>query len=441
MLDQFKNIFRQYHLLQPQYHFIAAVSGGIDSVVLCALLQHFKIPFAIAHCNFGLREEESDRDEAFVRSLAEKYGVEVYVKSFDTKEYATVNKLSIQETARVLRYNWFEELQKEKGAKYTLLAHHANDNIETVLMNFFRGTGLHGMTGMPTITSSGCFRPLLSFTRKQIVDFAKENNLSWVEDSSNISSKYTRNFFRNELLPMIQKVYPQVEQNLLENIGRFQKTEQLYNPLVQQLKNSILKSNGEVKIGVKKLMQFQNTSLLYEIIREYGFSEKQVPELIKLAESESGRYIESESHRIIRHRNWFIVASKFAVSNSTIVIDNNEALVQIPGGTLALEKVDLKQFNLNKSPSIAQLDAKEIQFPLIVRRWKSGDYFYPLGMRKKKKLARFFIDQKLSITDKENIWVIESHKRICWIVGHRIDDRFKITDATKQVLQINLSSL
>lgn len=441
LLQSFQHIFRQNHLLQPGHHFIAAVSGGIDSVVLCELLHQANIPFAIAHCNFGLRGEESERDEAFVKSLSEKYSVQLFVNRFNTKEFATLNKLSIQEAARELRYNWFTALKKENGAKHFLLAHHANDNIETVLMHFFRGTGLHGLTGIPAFSPSGGFRPLLSFTRKEIENFAAENKLNWVEDSSNASSKYTRNFFRNELLPLVQKVYPQAEQNILDNISRLQQTEKLYTPQVEKLKKGILKSDGGLKIGVKQLMSFKDSSLVYEVIKDFGFTEKQVPELIKLAESESGRYIENDAYRIIRHRAWFIVTEKKAATNQIVVIDEPEGIVKIGAGLLTLEKKNIDHFQLNKSGLVAQLDAKEVQFPLIIRKWKAGDYFYPLGMRKKKKLARFFIDQKLSLAEKENVWVVETHKRICWIVGHRIDDRFKITLTTKQVLQINLSSL
>lgn len=419
-----------------------AVSGGIDSVVLCQLSKEAGLSFAIAHCNFGLRGEESDRDENFVRSLGEKYGVEVYVKRFATATFANEQKMSIQEAARKLRYEWFEGVRRETGFAYTLLAHHADDNIETLLMNFFRGTGLEGLMGMPEEKrDSHCLRPMLHLRRSEIEAYAKEHGLQWVDDSSNVSSKYTRNFFRNELIPQLRNVFPQVEENLLNNLHRFRQTNTLYKELAEDLKKKVCEIKGEeVHIPVLKLMKYRDTSLIYEIIRDYGFGEKYLPEVIKLAEASSGKYIANETHRIIRHRAWFIIAPK-TTSAATFVIEKEDESVRFDSQELLLTFSRSGKFLLDKSPAVAQLDAKEIQFPLLLRKWKKGDYFYPLGMRKKKKLARFFIDMKLSQTQKENLWIVESHKRIVWVVGYRIDDRFKITDTTRDVLQLTLSSL
>lgn len=398
--------------------------------------------FAIAHCNFGLRGEESDRDEAFVRSLGEHYDVAVFIQKFDTAAIAAKQKLSIQEAARKLRYDWFDTLRQDHGFAYTLLAHHANDNIETVLMHFFRGTGLEGLTGIPEENRKrGCLRPMLHLKRSQILAYAAEHGLQWVEDSSNASSKYTRNFFRNEIIPQLQTVFPQVEDNLLHNIHRMQQTAALYGEQVAALKKKVCEVKGEeVHIPVRRLMQYKHTSLLYEIIKDYGFTESYVAELVKLADAASGKYIANEAYRIIRHRAWFIIAPK-TVAAQTLVIEKEEESVRFDNFELGLKFIQREKFSLDKSASLAQLDAGEIAFPLVLRKWKKGDYFYPLGMRKKKKLARFFIDQKLSQTAKEKIWVVESHKRILWIVGHRIDDRFKVTESTRQVLQLSLSSL
>ncbi len=442
MHETFTGFFKERKLTLVNNAFLLAVSGGVDSVVLCQLSKEAGLQFAIAHCNFGLRGEESSRDEAFVRSLGERYGVEVYVKKFDTTTFAEVHKLSIQETARKLRYDWFEQVRKENGFAYTLLAHHANDNIETLLMNFFRGTGLEGLTGMPEEKKEAhCLRPMLHLRRSEIEAFAKERGLPWVEDSSNASTKYTRNFFRNEMIPQLQKVFPQAEENLLNNIRRLQQTNMLYKDLVNNLKTKVCEVKGEeVHIPVLKLMKYKNTALIYEIIRDYGFGEKGVDELLKLAGAESGKYIANETHRIIRHRAWFIIAPK-TITAQTFVIEKEDESVRFNSGELLLKAIRIEKFSLDKSPFLAQLDAREVAFPLVLRRWKKGDYFYPLGMRKKKKLARFFIDQKLSKTEKEKVWVVESHKRVVWIVGYRIDDRFKVTESTKEVLQLSLSTL
>jgi tRNA(Ile)-lysidine synthase len=436
--------FRTYieRLSLEKARFGVALSGGIDSVVLSELCAQAGVSFSLVHCNFGLRGDESKRDEDFVRSLAHKYNVHISVKHFDTKNYAAENKLSIQEAARNLRYNWFKELHDANVTDYILLAHHANDNIETVLMNFFRGTGIEGLTGMPAVVSSSyCLRPLLQHTRKEIEAFANTHQLQWVEDSSNELNKYTRNFFRNEIIPAIKKVYPQAEENMLHNIQRFKKINALYSTSVNALKEKIcVHKDGEVHVPVLKLMQNQHTSLIYEIIKDYGFGEGGVDELIKLSKADSGRFMENENFQIIRHRNKFIISPKTTPA-ATIAIGKDIKEVELPGKKLVLRFADASGMQLNKSAQVAQLDAGKIEFPLIIRKWKHGDYFYPLGMRKKKKLARFFIDQKLSLADKEKIWIVESAKRIVWVIGLRIDDRFKITASSKNVLELSISSL
>ena len=435
--EKFARFFKERNLLQGR--FLVAVSGGIDSVVLCELCKQSGIQFSIAHCNFQLRGAESERDEKFVRSLGEKYGAEVFVKKFDTEAYANEKKLSIQEAARDLRYEWFAQLKTENSFSFTLLAHHADDNIETLMMNFFRGTGLQGLTAMPEENNEDKFilRPLLDVRRKDIIEFAKQHNLSWVEDSSNASSEYTRNFFRNELLPAIKNVYPQVEENLLANINRFKKTNKFYQLAIDELKKKICERYAtEVRIPVLKLMKYQNTSIIYEIIKDYGFGEKQVGEVIKLADAGSGKFIENDHYQIIKSGRWFVIAPKI-IAADTIAIEEGQEKISFAGGTIELKSIPVEKFRLQKKEDIAQFDSKHIEFPLLLRKCKRGDYFYPLGMRKKKKLARFFIDKKLPKNQKENIWVLESNKKIIWVVGMRIDDRFKVVDSTKQILTVS----
>ena len=441
MLEDFKNFVASLNLAHAK--FAVAVSGGIDSSVLCALCAMAKIPFFIVHCNFKLRAEESDRDEQFVRSLAKKYNVEILIKEFDTEKYSFEKKCSVQVAARELRYQWFTDLHQQDNNIYILLAHHANDDIETLMMNFFRGTGLEGLTGMPSIISYNfCLRPLLNNTRYQIETFAKEHNLEWVEDSSNQSSKYTRNFFRNELMPMLKRAYPNVEANLLDNISRFKKINALYKIGVDKLKKEICENKApDVIIPIHRLKAYQNTSLIYEILREYGFGEKQVDEINKLLNSESGKYIENEFYQIIRHRKNLIITPKFSDGGNAFVIEKDAQTIQLGNTRLKLQFYSFDNFKLNKSENVAQVDATLISFPLLIRKWVRGDYFYPLGLKKKKKLSRFFIDQKLSLPDKEKIWVIESGKRIIWVAGLRIDDRFKITGSTKEVLELSISNL
>jgi tRNA(Ile)-lysidine synthase len=308
-------------------------------------------------------------------------------------------------------------------------------------MNFCRGTGLQGLTGIPPLYSY-IRRPLLNFTKEELMEFAKENKLDYVEDSSNKESKYTRNLFRNEVLPLIAKAFPRVKENLQDNIQRFSEINKLYQYAVGEIKKKICRRKGaEIHIPVKQLMAFQNRALLYEIIHPYGFSEKQIDELIKLAGSESGRYLESGNNdwRIIRHRHWFIITPLATAEAENIIIDEKDQSISFPGGRLLFEKTGQSKPVNNKL--VACLDAKQIQYPLLLRKWKTGDYFYPLGMKKKKKLARFFIDQQLSKADKEKVWVIESNKRIAWVTGLRIDDRFKVTEKTTGIMKITLSPL
>lgn len=441
LLHRFKEFARQQQLFAPTDHLLLAVSGGIDSVVLCELCRQANYSFTIAHCNFQLRGLESQRDEDFVRSLGKKYGVEVLVRQFDTSEYATQQKISIQEAARELRYTWFATILEAKDTTASLLltAHHADDNIETTLMHFFRGTGLRGLTGIPA--RNGLIRrPLLNFYKEELIGFANENKLDFVEDSSNESSKYTRNFFRNEIIPAVSNVFPQVKENLAGNIRRFSTIATLYEQAVNNMISKLGRQKGnEWHVPIKQLML--NRALVYEVIHRFGFEEKQVDELYKLAASESGKFIISRrgDNRIIRHRHWFIIGAVKKLENAHFIIEEEDKVVEFSDGKLAIDQQAHAPATIPSSTNEAWVDGALIRFPLLLRRWKEGDYFYPLGMKKKKKIARFLIDRKLSKTEKENCWVVESNKKIIWVVGQRIDERFKITEKTKNVLRLQLA--
>jgi tRNA(Ile)-lysidine synthase len=476
LLEKFKAYTKQQHLFLPKDKLLLAVSGGVDSVALCELCKQAGYDFIIAHCNFQLRGAESERDEKFVQELGKKYNVEVLIKKFDTSAYAAENKLSIQVAARELRYKWFDELLGKiksdlfrEGSKsphggspagertqfrglWLLTAHQANDNIETLLMNFFKGTGISGLHGI--LPKQGkIIRPLLFAKKEELLQFANENELGFVEDSSNVSDKYTRNYFRNQLIPGLQKVFPQVEDNLMHNIERFREIEMLYDQSLQQHKKNLLEPKGnEIHIPVLKLLKTEALhTIVYGIIKDYGFTAQQAGEVIALLKSETGRYIQSLTHRVIKNRNWLIISPNETAVAQHILIEG-EGSVQFgdgPQGTvcsLQVKKITNDRVSIINDPLTAQLNADEIKFPLLLRKWKQGDYFYPLGMQNlpagragKKKLSRFFIDQKLSLTQKEKTWVIEMDKKIIWVVGLRIDDRFKLRDTTKNILQISVS--
>jgi tRNA(Ile)-lysidine synthase len=477
MLQEFNEYIKRENLFSHQDRLLVAVSGGLDSAVLCELLYRSGYDFVLAHCNFRLRGEESERDESFVRQLAKSYGKEVLVQSFDTIAYGAEHKLSIQAAARRLRYDWFKSVLDGWSARYVLTAHHLDDNIETLLMNFFKGTGITGLRGM--LPRQGVVvRPLLFAGRARLQQFALEAGLTWVEDSSNQSDKYTRNYFRHQIIPRIEEVFPAVLQNLAENIGRFREIESVYRGAVdQQLKKLLEYRNKEVFVPVLKLKSFRPlATLVYEMITPFGFSASQTGAIIALLDSDSGKYVCSSTHRILRNRNWLIISPLQTKEAANILIEKGDDRVMYEQGVLRLEELRLEGLPLaelpreklplaelpreklplaesprEKSPlaesprerapasdnkSIAWLDAADIRFPLLLRKWQAGDYFYPLGMRKKKKLARFFIDNKLSLADKEKVWVLEMNKKIVWVVGLRIDDRFRIGPGTRSVLKI-----
>ncbi|MCB0716483.1 MAG: tRNA lysidine(34) synthetase TilS [Chitinophagaceae bacterium] len=444
LLEKFQESVQKQKLFLPQDTLLLAVSGGVDSVVLCALCQLSGFQFSIAHCNFQLRGEESERDELFVKALAKKYNVAVDIKKFDTEKYAATHKIAIQEAARNLRYEWFAAIAAKR---YIVTAHHADDNAETILMHFFRGTGLSGLTGIPA-KNKNIRRPLLPFSKAEMIDFAKENKLDFVEDSSNQTVNYTRNLFRLEILPLLRKVFPAVDQNLQQNIYRFSEIEKLYQFSVGKLLDKIcVRKNEEVRVPVKQLMQLNNRALIYELIRPFHFTEKQIEEVIKLSSSESGRYLNApdQQYQIVKHRHWFIIHPLREKNNATIVITENENQISFANGALTIDVTD--KLKIPSTVHTALLDIEKIEFPLVLRRWKEGDYFYPLGLKKKnsqrvgkKKIARFLIDAKLPKSEKDNIWVIESNQKICWVVGHRIDERFKITPRTKKALRIQWQS-
>ncbi len=444
LVHRFNNFIRERNLFQKNDLLILAVSGGIDSVTLCELCHQSGFNFEIAHCNFQLRGEESLRDERFVEQLVAKYQVPFHLQRFDTKEYAGENRLSTQEAARDLRYDWFQSLlqsKKDAGKNACLLtAHHANDSIETLLMNFFKGTGIHGLQGIPTRNNT-IRRPLLFATRNEIQEFMDRHHLDFVEDISNKSDKYTRNYFRNKLIPSIREVFPQVEENLMDNLSRFQDVEILYNKALTEIREKLVEKKGdELHLPVLKVLKTPAyKTVLFEILKEYDFFPGQLPDVINLLHAESGKYVDSSTHRVLRNRKWLIVSPKHSTSIQHILISEDDHTVSFQNGIMRISKEEWQSGSRFETDAlVALLDAGEIEFPLLLRPWQQGDYFYPLGMKHKKKLSRFFIDQKLSINDKEKVWVVESRKKIVWVTGIRIDDRFKIKNTTARVMRLQV---
>ena len=444
LLQKFLAYIKKENLFTKNDHLLIAVSGGADSVVLCRLCAAAGLNFSLAHCNFKLRDAESDRDEQFVKKLSEQLGVKLFVKTFDTVSQAKLNKTSIEETARNLRYEWFKQLLLESKTadnpfSFLLTAHHADDNVETVIMNFFRGTGIKGLRGILP-KQQQIVRPLLFAKRKDIEEYAFKNGVEFITDSSNASNDYTRNLFRNEILPSVEKIYPEALNNVLRNIERLTAVEYLYEESIEQIKQKLVEKKGdEMHIPVLKLLKVKPLqTVIYEIIKDIGFTAMQVNEVEKLLYSESGKYIKSDSHIILRNRKWLIISPKTILTQiKNIIIEENAGNILFDEGTLQIYP-SAKPEKFVGDASTVFIDAADLTYPLMLRKWKTGDYFYPLGMTKKKKLSRFLIDIKLSLLQKEKCWVLESNKKIVWVIGYRIDERFKIISSSKQIVKLSL---
>ena len=409
----------------------------MDSSILCSLCKDAEFSFEIAHVNFNLRGEESAGDEAFCRTLASTYKVPFHLKSFDTRAYAEEKGLSIQQAARELRYDWFMQVAKEQDLQFILTAHHADDAIETTLHHFFRGTGLTGLKGIPQKRES-IFRPLIHFRSKDLKEYAESKGLTWREDSSNREEKYVRNKLRLSIIPELNKIYPGFENNMLNNIQRFQSISRFYEEEINKLRKKLLIQQGqEFRIPVRLLLKYKDSPIPFELLSPFKFTEGEIVNILNLGKSQSGRFVASREWQAIRHRNMIILAKK-SVEASAFIIEEQEKTISFPLGELNLESTQDKTFSDKNSD--AMLDCKDIQFPLLLRKWKEGDYFYPLGLAKKKKVARFLIDLKIPKHLKEEVWVLESASRIIWVVGHRIDHRFRIQESTTEVLKIRITS-
>ncbi len=443
LLIKFQQFIEKENLFHVKQRLLIAVSGGVDSMVLWYLCRQLKIRIAIVHCNFQLRGEESNEDEHFVQETANRLGDEIFIKRFDTTEFATKNKYAVQEAARILRYKWFEELLEEKADSkldFILTAHHADDNVETMLMNFFKGTGINGLKSILPKNGKLC-RPLLFSTRNEIVAYAQGNNISYREDSSNLSEKYTRNYFRHSVIPALNNVLPGVTEHLARQVEIFRDIKTIYDEYCKNILKKLIevKHDGHYIPVLKLLKTPAYPSIVHAFATHYGFTAAQTPEIVKLLEAPSGKFISSSTHRILKNRKWLIISPIKFITQNVLIIEKEDVLVETEYFNIKI-KTDGYDGTIEKNIAMAQLDAKNIEYPLLLRRWKTGDYFYPLGMKKKKKISRFLIDQKLSTLEKQETWVVESGKKIVWIVGWRIDDRFKIIPSTKDVISLQLMS-
>ena len=414
---------------------LLATSGGLDSMVMAHLFKSLNFEIALAHCNFQLRGNESLEDHLFVKNYAEANGIPVFITQFDTQSFATDYQLSTQVAARELRYNWFYELLENENFDYILTAHHADDNIETFLIHLIRGSGLDGFTGIPSQNES-IVRPLLTFSRDEIASYAAANAIQWREDSSNTSDKYLRNKIRHNLVPLLKELNPSF-------LTSFQNTQKYLNEAQVMVEDATImiyqqvatEVSDEIHFNIDKLKMLPNySSYLYQWLKEYGFSAWE--DIYELVDSQSGKQVFSAEFRLLKDRSALILAP-ITENNSTEVyyIEENQKEFNFPIKLFISDN----NFNSNTDKSIIFVDADKLKFPLSLKKYEEGAVFQPFGMDgKSKKVSKLFKDEKLSLLQKENTWILYSNEEIVWVIGIRQDERFKIDTKTKNSLQIAL---
>lgn len=466
MLENFVKYVRRNSLFKRENRVLLTISGGIDSMVMAYLFHEWKYDFAIAHCNFQLRGEEANKDQKLVEETAKKYNVPFYTINFETKKYAEEKKISIQMSARELRYAWFEKIRKEHNFDFIVTAHHKDDVIETFLINLARGTGIKGLTGIKP-KNGNIIRPMLFANRTEIAEFCNEKNIAFREDASNQETYYARNFIRKNIITEFEKIYPTFRNNLIHTSEHLKDAENVLKSEVEKVKKEIitksaslrgrndrgnLNADEEIKINIEKLQKLENNVFfLSEIIQDFGFNYSDAKDMIKSLETNAGKMFYSPSHQALRDREFIIISEKIEVEKVEILIEKTDLeqasslvqnskrgrLLQLPI-KLKFEIFDAKNYKITYSKSISILDFDKLKFPLTLRNWKNGDYFYPLGMTQKKKIADFLTDQKLSIIEKQQTYVLCSENEIVCIINHRIDNRFKITNETEKVLVVEV---
>jgi tRNA(Ile)-lysidine synthase len=437
VLEQFLNHINRHKLCTKSDTILLAVSGGVDSMVMLHLFIEAGFQVSVAHCNFQLRGIESDGDENFVYHACNVLGISVFIERFDTETYAWENKLSTQMAARELRYAWFDFLLEENQFQALATGHHFDDTIETILLNWTKGSSLEGLVGIP-VKNKKVIRPLLFATRSQVEKYASEKGIEWREDQSNLTDDYQRNFIRHQIVPKLKELNPSLEATLHVGLEKIQGDLELIHFQTSEWKNQFLSLDSEkVIISKKGFDSFQQSAhLLWRCIREYGFNFEQAREIVLGLNGQSGKQFLTSSHKLVIDREVIIITPQAEFWNETI-IEVNQTSISLGSWKMAIEKTDDIETSLS-NPIEAKLDANKITYPLLWRKWKAGDLFYPLGMEHRKKVSDFLIDSKIPLSEKDEVTVLESNGEIAWVVGYRIDNRFKITDETQSSILFSI---
>lgn len=435
MLKKFQTHIDQNLPFLYESKLLIAISGGLDSVALTHLCKALNLKIILCHCNFKLRGAASDADEGFVLQLAEKLEIQVVSESFETENYARINKISTQMAARTLRYDWFQKLKTQLDIDYVLTAHHADDNLETFLINLSRGTGLDGLTGIPEINDY-LIRPLLKFSRLELEHFVNDNDILWREDASNATTKYLRNKLRHDVIPILKGINSQLLQNFEKTTEHLKDAKSIIDESVDTIANSVIESVEDscIKLSIEELKKLNNPkAYLFELLKEYGFTAWK--DVNALLEAQSGKQVFSKTHRLVKNREHLLLSEIPEEYDGTIEISANEREMSFSLGNLSFNEVDIIS---ESAQHVAFLDKSKLLFPLTLRKWEEGDFFYPSGMVGKKKLSKYFKDEKFSLLDKENVWLLCSGNDIVWLINHRTDNRFIATKATPHILKVEI---
>ncbi|WP_099371920.1 tRNA lysidine(34) synthetase TilS [Sphingobacterium sp. 1.A.5] len=434
--ERLKHYIENKQLFAKENKVLLAVSGGKDSMLMARLLHDMEQSCIIAHCNFQLRGQESDKDEELVRQYASELGFPVFVKRFETETFATINKVSIQMAARELRYDWFEELRSNQHCDVIAIAQHANDHLETMLLNLTRSTGIQGLTGIQPRRGK-LIRPLLFLNSEEIAKEVAKLNVPYRDDQSNFSTKYARNKIRLEIIPKFKEIQPDFESILEQNIQHFNESHQFIKKQVDAIRKSLfLEDEGTVKINVDSIKPYiEDHYLLFELFKPYQFQRNVLEDLSSVIDNPMGQVFESDTHKLLLDRSYLILQEKGKNEFTEITIDNINTVVNL--GSKSFSMNEEKNAELKPDKFSAKVDFDKLAFPLVLRPWKIGDSFKPLGMEGSKKISDFFIQHKLNRFEKDAVPIlVNANDEVIWIVGMRLDNRYKVTENTKKVLTL-----
>jgi tRNA(Ile)-lysidine synthase len=439
MLQRFIKYIKDNKLFTTGDNILTGVSGGIDSVVLLDLLDKSGYSIGLAHCNFSLRAKESDADEVFIQSLARKYDKPLYKISFNTKAYAKEKGISVEMAARELRYSWFEEIRSKYHYNWITVGHHRDDQLETFFLNLARGTGLTGLTGIKPVNGK-IVRPLLFASRKEIRNYCSDNLLEYREDASNENIDIHRNKIRHQVIPLMEELNPAFRDSLIKTMGNLHDINKIKAAEIENAWERIaIRKGSDYYLSIAELNLLDPiATYLYEFLRPFHFNSEVVNDIVYSVGNLPGKQFLSHTHRLVRDRESLILTSLKRDNQKVHYVDATCSELSSPV-KMKVSIIERKyKFQIPDSTRIGCIDIDKVQFPLIIRRWKRGDFFKPLGMSGIKKLSDFFVDQKMSIPEKENTWILANGEQVVWIIGRRLDDRYKITSATKNILKLEL---